>query len=189
MSARRGRLAALVVAALVAGCGGGEAPGRPWPVGTEVVVAEHESRPEGVVTHRDRWRLVEADSANARFERRRDGAPADQVPVTEWVPLRAGLPAGRLGRGRGRVYEGGTDPQAVRVPAGRFRCARTVHAFEASDGAILRVDEWWAPGIPVPVQRWVRWEGIVDSIGGPPRRPGDLPVGTTWAVLESIQRP
>ncbi len=189
MSARRGWLAALGVAVLVGGCGGRGAPEGAWPVGTEVVVVEHESRPEGVVTHRDRWRLVEADSANARFERRRDGAPADRGPVSEWVALRAGVPDGRLGRARRRAYDAGVDPRVVGVPAGRFRCRRTVRSYEASDGAMMRVDEWWAPGIPVPVQRWVRWQGIVDSIGGPPRQAGDLPVGTTWAVLESIRRP
>jgi hypothetical protein len=54
---------------------------------------------------------------------------------------------------------------------------------------MMRVDEWWAPGLPLPVQRWTRWEGVIDTLREPPRRVADVRVGTTWTVLEAIRRP
>jgi hypothetical protein len=79
--------------------------------------------------------------------------------------------------------------ERVKVPAGSFRCGRTWRNFEERDGRVMRVDEWWAPGIPVAVQSWTRWEGVADSLFSPPRRAADVRVGTEWAVLERIRQP
>ncbi len=138
---------------------------------------------------RTHWRLAEIRDGHARFERWRDDSPAG-ARGAEWLALREGVPQGRLGIGaRGRRHESDAPPRWVRVPAGAFRCTRTVRSVEASDGAMMRVDEWWAPGVPVPVQTWTRWQGVADSLPAAPRSAGELPVGTSWQVLEAVRRP
>ena len=193
------RVPAAAMLALLAGChvGGGTAPdwdarwpglvsaGRGWRAGAEFVVASHEGTPVGVAVSRERWTLLRRDSIEGDFERARDGRPATVVTL----PFHADVPRVPYGGGRGGVYPCVGGFVSVRVPAGRFRCGHTWRDREEPDGRVMRVDEWWAPGVPVPVQSWTRWEGVVDSLGPAPRRAADVRVGTTWAVLQSIRRP
>jgi hypothetical protein len=159
-----------------------------WRTGAELLVVTREGRPAGVRTVRERWVLLRRDSLAGQFEVRRDGRAATVVGL----PFHAPGPHLMLGYGgvaRHGRYAYATGFEKVTVPAGRFRCGRTWRTFEEDDGRMMRVDEWWAPGIPVPVQSWTRWEGVVDTLYAPPRRVADVHVGTEWAVLERIRQP
>lgn len=178
---RSRRLARVTLAALaVAGLAACESRVR-WSTGTQLVVATHEGVPGGVRTSRERWRLVEADSATGTFAVRRDGGRDHEV-------RRSRVAAGFARGGGGRTRRTFADaPEVVRVPAGRFRCERSVHTRVTPQGPVMRVDEWWSPGVPVAVQRWERWEGqAADTLFAPPRRAVDVPVGARWSVLESV---
>lgn len=166
-------------------------PGGQMQPGATLRVVTWTSDPWGVQDERESWRLIEADTAGGRFVHERAGRPAREEnlrfhPAVPRVPV-YGSGSSRPGwRG---VYPAGRGMETVVVPAGRFRCARTQRSFEAKDGAIMAVDEWWAPNVPVPVQRWTRWNHYAsDTLRNPPRRAEDLPVGTAWAVLERFDR-
>ncbi len=159
-----------------------------WRPGAELVVLTRTGQPGGASAVRERWVLLQRDSAGGQFEVRRE----DGATVIVALPFHPRGPHLMLGYGgiaqRGR-YAYATGFEKVSVPAGSFRCGRTWRSFEERDGRMMRVDEWWAPGIPVPVQRWTRWEGVVDTLYAPPRRAADVRAGTEWAVLERIRQP
>ena len=156
-----------------------------WRNGAEFVLLTREGRLEGVRTSRERWLLLRRDTLGGDFEVQRSGRPAR----VSWLPFHPDVPdlPMRSRRLHG-VHPCAGGLVAVTVPAGRFRCGRTWRNAEARDGAPERVDEWWAPGIPVPVQRWTRRVGVVDTLVPPPRRVADMLVGTEWAVLERIRQ-
>jgi hypothetical protein len=164
-----------------------EREGRHWKRGAEFTLVTREGRPEGVRETREQWQLLRRDSLDGTFEVRRTGAAAvvTTPPVHPGVPV---VPIGTGGHTRG-VYPVSGSFVSVSVPAGRFRCGHTWRTTEMHDGAVMRVDEWWAPGVPVPVQRWTRWEGVADTLYSPPARAADVRVGTEWTVLERVRRP
>ena len=153
----------------------------------QLVVVTHEGRPGGPRTSAEHWELVSRDSATGTFEVRPDGGPSRLVSLEFHPPS----PPGdyRHDRGNGRTRDYPRDFEHVNVPAGRFRCGRTWRDYEEPDGRVMRVDEWWTPGIPVPVQSWTRWEGVVDTLADPPRHAKDVRVGTSWSVLERMRQP
>jgi hypothetical protein len=159
-----------------------------WRPGVELVVVTREGRPEGARATRERWVLLRRDSVEGQFERQRDGASATVVAMP-FHPDGPSVVIGYGGRARHGRYAYATGFENVHVPAGRFRCGRTWRTVQEHDGRVMRVDEWWSPGVPVPVQTWKRWEGVIDTLYSPPHRAADVRVGTTWAVLESIRRP
>ncbi len=196
-------LAAGVLALSLVGCGGG-APaardadwddrwpalsraGRRWQPGAEFTVVTRKGTAAGPETKRERWTLLKRDSAGGDFEITRAG----HAPIVHGERFHPAVPSVPMygSSGRNAIYPcvGGLVP--VTVPAGRFRCGHTWRSFTLSDGAVMREDAWWAPGIPVPVQRWVRWEGVADTLAAPPKRAADVRYGTEWAVLERVRRP
>lgn len=199
---RPGWLACALAIACVAGCGRGvhrdwdaewaslETPGRHAPEGTTYAMVTWSSRPEGVRAMRESWRLLHADSTDGTFAALRDGGAESEVTLElhPRVPdLHYGTSVARHTHSR-YAYMGGLE--TVHVPAGTFHCGRTWKDSEEPDGVVMRVDEWWAPNVPVPVQRWVRWEQQAnDTLRNPPRKPDDMVVGTTWSVLERVEKP
>ncbi len=158
-----------------------------WRVGTEFVLAVHEDRPEGVRTTRERFVLIRRDSLEGVFERvREQGRPS--LVTLAFHPRGPKVPIGFGGRVRGR-YPVSDGFVPVTVPAGRFRSVRTWRDREESDGRVMRIDEWWSPGVPFAVQSWTRWEGVADTLHEPPRREAQMRVGTRWVVLESVRHP
>lgn len=152
-------------------------------VGTTWRVVTWTSDPWGVNDRRESWRVLEADTLQTRLWHERDG----MEPREEHRGWRARSAFGDDGATVRGTRRDGARLESIRVPAGRFRCARTTRTFEARDGAMMAVDEWWSPDVPVPVQRWTRWSHYAtDTLRNPPRRPEDLPVGTAWAVLEKV---
>jgi len=158
-----------------------------WHAGAELVVVTREGRPGGPLATRERWVLLRRDSVSGQFECQRDGEPPFVVAM-RFHPKSPSVVLGYGGAARGR-FAYATGLERVKVPAGSFRCGRTWRTVEEDDGRMMRVDEWWAPGIPVPVQSWTRWEGVADTLYAPPRRAADVRVGTEWAVLERIRQP
>ncbi len=157
-----------------------------WREGAEFVMLAREGLLEGVSASRERWLLLRRDSIGGDFEVQRP----DQAARVCWLPFHPAVPGLPLRSRRSPgVHPYACGLVAVTVPAGRFRCGRTWRNIEARDGVVMRVDEWWAPGVPVPVQRWTRWEGDADALAVPPRRVADMLVGTEWAVLERIRQP
>ena len=172
-------LAALAVA--LAGCAPPGAPAgararMPRP-GDAYVVLTRESTPSGMVEHRETWTLLDTSTSQGRFAIARDGA----IRTTQWRRLGPVMP--RSARRMGQRTE------RVTIPAGTYECARTMRTFEEQGGRVMRVDEWWAPGVPTPVQRWTRWQGLPDAmLHAPPRRPENLVMGAEWTVLEHAPR-
>jgi hypothetical protein len=164
-----------------------EASGPRWRPGEEFTLASYEPGPAGVRVTRRTWVLLGRDGGEGTFELRGAGGSDTVVrlPFHADVPTRphAGVAPGRSTY----PYAGGLVH--VTVPAGRFRCARTWRQAVAPDGTPLRVDEWWAIGVPFPVQRWTRRESRAEALDAPPRRPADLRAGTEWMVLERLSRP
>lgn len=181
MSARRAVLAALLglAVSLAAGCTG--APREPRP-GDQFVLARKAATPGGLQVERETWTLADTAGGALRWRVVRAGvAPREHLSTS--ADLAAGRPPVRRGR---RLAEQGVR---VRVPAGEFVCARRTRTFEESGGRVMQVDEWWAPGVPVPVQRWTRWSGLPERLRlAPPRRDADLVLGAEWAVLERAPR-
>lgn len=158
-----------------------------WHAGAEFVVATWEGLPAGARRARERWLLLKRDSVAGQFEYQREGDPGAVVALP-LHPRSPDAPPRHGGEAHGRyAYAAGLE--TVKVPEGSFRCGRTWRTSEERDGRVMRVDEWWSPGIPVPVQSWTRWEGVVDTLYAPPRRAADVRVGTEWAVLERIRQP
>jgi hypothetical protein len=160
--------------------------GARWHDGAEFVLLTRARGPQGVRSSRERWVLLRRDSLGGDFELQ----PADAAARVQWLPFYPAAPGAtaRPGRDAGvHLCAGALAP--VKVPAGRCRCARTWREATAPGGAQVRVDEWWAPGIPVPVQRWTRRRGAADTLAAPPRRAADVRPGAGWAVLERIRRP
>lgn len=157
-----------------------------WRTGAEFVLLTREGRLEGVRASRERWLLLRRDTLGGDFELQHSGRPAR----VSWLPFHPAVPDLPMrSHALHGVHPCAGGLVAVTVPAGRFRCGRTWRNAEARDGAPERVDEWWAPGIPVPVQRWTRRSDVVDTLAAPPRRVADMLVGTEWAVLERIRQP
>ncbi len=198
----RAWLAVGALALALAGCGGGHPvarhadwddrwpalarAGERWRPGVEFTVLTRTGTDAGPQTQRERWTLLKRDSVGGDFEITRVG----HAPTVRWERFHPAVPRVPMygSSGRNALYPvvGGLVP--VTVPAGRFRCGHTWRSFTLSDGAVMREDAWWAPGIPVPVQRWVRWEGVADTLRSPPKRAADVRYGTEWAVLERIRQ-
>jgi hypothetical protein len=161
--------------------------GRHWRPGVQFLVTTYERGPEGVRRSRERWTLLQRDSVAGDFELVREGLPARvlRLPFHAGVPRLSGPGASR-GPGLHPVGEGFVH---VHVPQGRFTCGRTWRTRKERDGTVVRVDEWWAPGVPVPVQRWTRREDAAEALHDPPPRAAALRAGTTWSVLEAVRRP
>lgn len=148
-------------------------PGDRW------VILRREPSPTGARETRERWTMVAARDGHGEFRVERD---AGRV-ATRWEPLHPVVPTTRRPRGRGWVES--VRVETVRVPAGRYRCARTSRSFTEHEGRVMQVDEWWAPNVPVPVQRWTRWNAhAYGPLREPPRTAADQLLGTTWDVLE-----
>lgn len=183
MSVRR-RAASLglvlwTIGALAAGCARPAPEPRP---GDEFVLARKERVPLEVRVERETWTLADTSGGLMRWRVAVDGAPPRVVRTTR-ADLAAGLPAVRRGR---RLAAGDVT---VRVPSGTFRCRRFTRTFEEGGGRVMDVDEWWARGVPVPVQRWTRWSGLPDRLRRtPPARDADLVPGSELVVLERAPR-
>lgn len=142
--------------------------------GDTYVLLERQSTPDGIVEVRETWRLADTLQGQGRFEVHRASRVSER--------------SNRLDRA-----DAGADPAArlvsVRVPAGSYRCRRTQRGFTERNGRVMRVDEWWAAGVPVPVQRWSRWNGLPpDRFEHVPRDTGELVMGAEWTVLERAPR-
>lgn len=154
-----------------AGCGGHEA--RTPQLGDTWVLVTHEPTPTGMREERLTCVLADTAGGQGRFESKRDGSP----PRSEWraLPLRV----------HGAARADGPALRRIRVPAGTFECRLSVSTRTERGGRVMRVDEWRAPEIPVPVQRYVRWQGLTDErLARPPGRRSDLILGSSLSVLE-----
>lgn len=181
MSARRAVAVALLGLAFGFAAGCSVAPREPRP-GDEFVLARKELTPRGLRVERETWTLADTAGGALRWRVARAGAPPREHVSTR-ADLAAGLPAVRRGR---RRAEG---ESRVRVPAGEFTCTRLMRTFEEGEGRVMQVDEWWTPGVPVPVQRWTRWSGLPEPLRhAPPNRDADLLLGAEWSVLERAPR-
>jgi hypothetical protein len=74
------------------------------------------------------------------------------------------------------------------TPAGTFQCARTYMTLSYLTPSRVE-DLWWAPNIPVPVQRWTRPASEEHALPEPPEDPTAIPVGTSLVRLVAIRRP
>ncbi len=180
MSAGRVSLWPLAVAlAFASGCR--SVPPAPRP-GDAFVLRHVEPTPTAAGVTRETWTLADTAGGVLRWRVERDGVEAREEARSR-EDLAAGLPAVRRGR---RLADGLVD---VRVPAGTYRCRRLTRTFEEGNGRVMNVDEWWTPGVPVPVRRWVRWSGLPERLRHePPAREADLVLGSAWAVLERAPR-
>lgn len=155
------------------GCGGAAA--REPRLGDCWVLLTRVPTPSGMREERTECVLADTVSGQGRFESRRDGGRV----LSKWRALRGEAPS------RERDGEPGASLERLRVPAGAFSCRRTTTTFTERNGRVMRVDEWWAQGVPVPVQRYVRWQGLADArLHAPPGRPADLILGSELSVLE-----
>lgn len=165
----------------------GEFRNRPLPygVGTEFAIAEHQMQGGVRSTKRTTCTLNTISLEDGVFQCRSGDGPI----TTRVFPLHPRLVGRVYGYGEAATMYPLPGP-LVRtvVPAGSFRCARTTRHRQLGDGTILRVDEWWAPQVPFPVQRWERPEADVDRLYAPPKSVAALPEGCIWAVLERIER-
>lgn len=173
----RAALAAAVLAAVLSGCrapaGGGAAAPPAFRPGDTWVLRTIEPSPWGPRERRERWVVEAIRDGYAEF--RVEGSRGRVT--TEWRPLPPADPPSPVTADGRR--------ERVRVPAGSFRCERRVRSRTEPEGRVVQVDEWWAPGVPVPVQRWTRWNAhAAGPLRDPPRRAADQPLGTAWTVLE-----
>lgn len=152
-------------------------PGDAW------VLRTNEPTPWGPRVRRERWvaTAVGGDVVEFRVERAAGATGSDWVPAPSATVSRAGLAH--------RATAEGARLVRVRVPAGRYPCARRTRSRTEREGRVVQVDEWWAPGVPVPVQRWSRWNAHAQGpLRDPPRREADQALGTAWTVLERAPR-
>ncbi len=151
--------------------------------GDEWVLRTTEPTPWGPRVRRERWvaTAVREGAVEFRVERAAGPAGADWTPAPAATVSLAGLAH--------RAAAGGARLVRVRVPAGRYPCARRTRSRTEREGRVVQVDEWWTPGVPVPVQRWSRWNAHAQGpLRDPPRREADQALGTAWTVLERAPR-
>lgn len=161
------------------------AHGLHWRVGTRLEVNRYEGTPSGPQKHVELWQLLRSDSTSGEFEVRvDDGEP--RIVNVGWHPA---VPQAAAGGGGHGIYPVPAPMMPMRVPAGRFDCGHTWRDHVASDGRVMRQDEWWAPNVPVPVMSWTRWEGTLQVVPAPPAEPRDVATGMTWSVLKAIRQP
>ncbi len=142
--------------------------------GDTYVLLERQRTPSGTVEVRETWQLADTLQGHGRFVVSRAGRVSERSRQLDRASRR-GDAAARL--------------ESVRVPAGSFRCRRTQRGFTEHNGRVMRVDEWWAAGVPVPVQRWSRWNGLPPArFEHAPRDTGELVMGAEWTVLERAPR-
>ena len=180
-------LALIGVVWLLVGCRAQERRVEPAVhAGSRYTLATHEGTPWGTRTTRETWDVREVQGERMLVARQVEG----RDPVESWVSVRPRVTrmGPYSGSPRGRRVATDAAPRPVVVPAGRFRCARTTRTHTLGNGMVMHTEEWWAPGVPVPVQRWTIWSGNREELRDPPRAPERVPIGTTWAVLESAPR-
>lgn len=186
---RAGLALALVAFAVgVSGClapRDGDRPGSATAIrpGDAWVLRTNEPSPSGPRVRRERWiaDAVRGDIVEFRVERASGAAGSGWTPAPPATVSRTGLAQ--------RAAADGARIERVRVPAGRYPCARRARTRTEREGRVVQVDEWWAPGVPVPVQRWSRWNAHAQGpLRDPPRREADQPLGTAWTVLERAPR-
>ena len=142
-----------------------------WQPGGKLVVVSHEKVPGGIVASRDHYVLKELNGEYGVFER--SNRNALHVPLT----LRFDHPS-----------PAGERPEQIVTPAGRFPCVRTHRTRTLRTGPVMRIDEWWSPGVPIPVQTFERWQGLPQRLlVHAPARAESLLVGMRWSRLESIE--
>jgi hypothetical protein len=154
-------------------------------VGSTFVLVEHKGGKDGVVTRRMRYVLRETQGTDGVFDCTFDDGEVRQVRrrLRPDVPRVPG-PGSEPGHG---VYPHRGPWSEVRVPAGAFLCGRTSRTRVLQSGVVLRVDEWWNPGSPFPVQTWERPEADVEALREPPSSADSVPAGGRWSHLEEVR--